>query len=622
MTTVAPDARPVTIGLAITALHVMHIVEYCEATGVELDHLLAQDAPASPRTIPWIRRTCDLLGTAQPVVGRFVLTSEDSSVAEDHEIVERLLAGQEDRPLRIVSGGFHLPYLWFLVEKYADRIESLVLVDEGVGTFSSPIGDRNLVPEVLGRVGSSDLRRAFEAFAEVPAVFYSHYPLTTQLRPIDTLVPADPAVLPRMLHVDGPQVSDTVFFVGSPLHFHLTDARVDAELTSLAVHFTRRLHPGAEVVYVPHRDEQAEKLRALETLVEVRPLDHPIELEGLASGVVPKRLATFSSTAAISCGMIDGDLRVDVFPVPEEHLREPYVESYRAVRALFEELLQERVAFHDVEPASWSLAADDALPVGDVTVVLGSDGEAAGQPTELALEQASALVSFARGIDPACRVLYVAEHGESAAKCAELGAAVEVEQRALPTELLPHEWGLLPRHVVTMRGSALGTLVDGRRGRVTGWVLRPAPTGYYEEEAALEAAHEAFRARPDADLHWEELPAKPVPAEEALLTTQRHYTRDVQALRARLAEVEQEADHARTVSAMRHVQILKVQRQLQERDQEFLAVRERFRLARDRNEKLRATRKQLQGRVRALEEERARRLDARIRRLLGRLRRT
>ncbi|MFI2706005.1 hypothetical protein ACH5WX_00545, partial [Nocardioides sp. CER28] len=64
MTTVAPDARPVTIGLAITALHVMHIVEYCEATGVELDHLLAQDAPASPRTIPWIRRTCDLLGTA------------------------------------------------------------------------------------------------------------------------------------------------------------------------------------------------------------------------------------------------------------------------------------------------------------------------------------------------------------------------------------------------------------------------------------------------------------------------------------------------------------------------------------------------------------------------------
>ncbi|HVX56078.1 hypothetical protein [Nocardioides sp.] len=611
-----PSRSPLTIGLAITALHVIHIVEYCRAHNLELDHLLAREAPQSPRTMPWIRRTCEVLGSPEPVTGRFVLTGEESSLQDDFEIVERLLAGEGDRPIRIVSGGFHLPFLWFLVERYADRIEGLVLVDEGVGTFASPIGNRNLVPELLQQVHSAEFERAFQAFSTFPATFYSRYPLSTQLRSIDVLEPVDPSVLAGLLELGQAVASPAVYFVGSPLHVLLGDPGRDVELTSLALHLVRRQHPGADVVYIPHRDEQPEKLHRLEALVEVRPLGHPIELEGLISGVAPKRLATFNSSAAISYGMIDRDVEIDVFVVPDELLGARYVEPVHAGQALFERLLEGQVAFHSLD----TVAVPDysLLPIVDVTVVLGSDGEANLQPKEVALEQAAAQVAFARRLDADGRLIYVPELGESAWKREELAGLVEVEQRALPAELLPFEWGFVPRRVVTLRAASLAKFAGAARGEVVGWVLRPPRTGYDLEEAALDAAHQVLRDQLGDSLRWEALPVESVPAEEALIATQRRYTRDVAALRGRIEDLERQLAAATHLAEERLAHIGEIGRSLRQHDPVIRSMTARIEELEKQNAKLRATRARLRRRLEAAEQ-RPRQRSTRLRRLLGRL---
>ena len=633
-----PPQAPLTIGLAITGLHVIHIVEYCRAHDLPLDHLLAREAPASPRTLQWIRTTCRALDAPEPVVGAFVVDAGVDTTAADFELVAALLEGQGDRRLRIVSGGFHLPFLWFLVERYADRIDSVVVVDEGIGTYASEIGDRNAVPEIVSRLQEPALESAFAAFSQFSVTLYSRFPLTTQLREGDTLEHADPAVLATLLRFDASPPAPCVYFVGSPLHLVLADAGIDTVLTSLALHVTKRLHPGTEVVYVPHRDELPAKLEALTALVEVRPLDHPIELEALMSGVAPRRLATFASSAALSCGMVDPAIAVDVFGVPDRFLQPSHVDAYRVGQALFTELLGSQGTMHDLDagvaaaglPAGLldrhlgtpgsavaPMRVDPSLPVADVVAVLGSDAEASLLPAESALAQARALLAFARQVAPGSEVVYVPSHAESPAKRAALAEVAPVEHRDLPAELLPAEWGYRPRHVVTVRSAALGALTSGAHGEVTGWVLRPAADGYELEQAAVEAAHRDFRAIADADLRWEALlPEEPYDAAEELVLAQRRHSRDALVLRERVAELEAELAAERAESTRRHVRIGELHRVIRSHASVIDRLRERRDSLIKRNRRLKAEIAALRERLAAAEQEAARRTG--LRGLVGR----
>jgi cell division protein FtsB len=196
----------------------------------------------------------------------------------------------------------------------------------------------------------------------------------------------------------------------------------------------------------------------------------------------------------------------------------------------------------------------------------------------------------------------VPDPGESAEKRGELAALVEVEPRVLPAGLLPSEWGFLPRRVVTMRAASLAAFVDPR-GETTGWVLRPPLTGYDLEEAALEEAHRTFRDLPHEAVRWDSLPVEPVPPEEALVEAQRRHTRDVAALRAQVADLEQQLTAMTELAEERMVHIGEIGRSLRQHDPVMRSMNARIEHLERQNAKLRASRARLRRRLRALGQE-------------------
>ena len=237
--------------------------------------------------------------------------------------------------------------------------------------------------------------------------------------------------------------------------------------------------------------------------------------------------------------MADADVEVETFRLPDRVMKPLGVEAYHATSDIFTKLIGEQVIDYDLdagvqrsdgtvlmppglldefltthkpEPGAtgwrhrpgWlpDIAYGD-LPLADVTVLLGSDGESGLQPPETAVEQTEAMIKFARSLDPDAWLLYVPEPSESEEERTRLEALVEVERRALPAELLPFEWGYRPRRVVTVRSSCFGALVAAG---AEGWVLRPDPTGYDVEETAILDAHRHYRALVDGDVCWARLP--------------------------------------------------------------------------------------------------------------------
>ena len=646
--TAAPE--PVTIGFAATGLHVIHIQEYCRAHDLELEHLMAQGAPWKPRTLQWVQSASSILGGPEVTVAELLMGPERHTLDDDFAIFDAMIDAHHGRPLRIVAGSLQVPFLWFLIERYIDRIDSLVLVDEGLSTYAGATGDRNKMPVVVQDLQRPELDRAFKTFADFPATCYSRFPLISQLGPNDTLEQVDRSVLPHLLRHDDLPTSPMIYFIGQSLQALIKDPSLDAALTSLAVHITRRLHPGAEVIYVPHRDEQPEKLEILTSLVDIRDLGYPIELEALVTGAAPRRLATFCSTAAISLGMIDRDVQVETLQLPEPLLKPSFVDSLKAIRDLFEELigtqliehhidtgvehdgtflmppglLDDFVSAHMPEPGAASRRhspgwlpqiAYEELPFADVTVVLGHDGEESLQPAETALEQAEAMIEVARSLSPTGRVVYVPEPTESLEKRDHLGAIVEVERRVLPAELLPFEWGFRPRRLVTVRSSCFGALVSA--GSI-GWALRPDQTGYDLEETAIAEAHDSYRALATADIRWQTLRGPNVDHAESLLLAQRRHARDELVLRRRVAELEAKLEGAEHLNRTQHRLIGSLRRRLVRRAKRVTVLQGKVRRLESRNRQLKAA-------VARVDQSRAhrwspRRVSARVRRRLRSIR--
>ncbi|HEY0890052.1 MAG TPA: hypothetical protein VGE38_10615 [Nocardioides sp.] len=607
-------------------------MEYCRAHDLPLDHLLVQNAPASPRTLEWMQTARQAL---VPDAQEYVLRDDPHETAGELAYVGALLSSHAG-PVRIVSGGFHHPFLWFLVERYGARIDEVVVVDEGVGSYAATIGDRHATPQIVHLLQTNEIESAHAAFAAFPVTFYSRYPLDHQLLEIDALEPADPAVLREVLRFDASPAAPEIYFVGSPLQMVLTDSSLDIALTSLALHAAKRLHPEAAVVYIPHRDELPEKLEAVATLVEVRPLGHPIELEAIISGVAPRRLATFLSSAAISCAVVDPDVDVDVFVVPGRWTRPEHVEGTRSGLQLFIDLLGEQVVLHDldagvphamippgvldqhVSPTTVvdGVVVDSTLPVDDLVVILGSNGDAAFQPPDTALAQARAMLAFANALTSSGQVRYVPARGEAAATLSALESVVEVERRDLPPSLLPAEWGVRPRHVVTIRSTWLPAFATDPEGDVTGWVLRAAPSGYELEETAVEVVHRAYREVSGVRLRWETLPEEPYDPAEELLRAQRRHSRDRQALCDRIDQLEDTLAATVEESTTRNVVIGELRRALRSQEAANARLGERNGKLVERNRRLKAEIAALRERLAAAEQEAARRTG--LRGLVGR----
>ena len=548
-----------------------------------------------------------------------------------------------------MSGSLHLPFVWFLLERYRDRIDSVVLVDEGLSTYAGPEGDRNKVSKIVQNIQQPEIEQAYRAFVDFPATYYSRFPLLKQLGPHDSFEPVDRSVLPHLLKYDDVPTAPCIYFIGQPLRHLIAEPALDAAMTSLAVHITRRLHPGSEVVYIPHRHDEPEKLQIMKTVVDVRDLGHPIELEGLVAGVAPRRLATFCSAAAISLGMADADVEVETFRLPDRVMKALGVEAYHATSDIFTKLIGEQVIDYDLdagvqrsdgtvlmppglldefltthkpEPGAtgwrhrpgWlpDIAYGD-LPLADVTVLLGSDGESGLQPPETAVEQTEAMIKFARSLDPDAWLLYVPEPSESEEKRTRLEALVEVERRALPAELLPFEWGYRPRRVVTVRSSCFGALVAAG---AEGWVLRPDPTGYDVEETAILDAHRHYRALVDGDVCWARLPEATADPAEALVTAQRRHSADQLALRLRVADLEGDLERSRELSRRRYYRVGDLRRRLDQRARRIAVLKNKLHTERQRNSQLKRRFQQI-GQPPDLQRWTPRRVAAGVRRRLS-----
>ena len=245
-----------TVGFGLTGLHVIHIMEYCRAHDIELDHLMTPESPATERTLQWVRKASRALGAPDATVAEMHYTRERMSLDRDFAMFDAMVA-DDRRPVRIVSGSLHLPFVWFLLERYRDRIDSVVLVDEGLSTYAGPEGDRNKVSKIVQNIQQPEIERAYRAFVDFPATYYSRFPLLKQLGPHDSFEPVDRSVLPHLLKYDDVPTAPCIYFIGQPLRHLIAEPALDAAMTSLAVHITRRLHPGSEVVYIPHRRRPA-----------------------------------------------------------------------------------------------------------------------------------------------------------------------------------------------------------------------------------------------------------------------------------------------------------------------------------------------------------------------------
>jgi hypothetical protein len=219
------------------------------------------------------------------------------------DAMARKLAGPE----RLILGNYGMYYMRHFANRIGGR--DLILLDDGTATLGINQERRVLRGEEDGpelKVTRRQKLRKWMGFdtRHVPKVtFFTTYDL--RLAEGDSLIRNEYTYFRGRAAMN--EAGDEVFFVGQPMVEDglVAMERLVASLREVKAHFRDE-----RFVYLPHKREQPDKVRALQEAlgVEVRRFDVPLEFQMSVRGTRPKVLASFFSSALENSRVIFGSL--------------------------------------------------------------------------------------------------------------------------------------------------------------------------------------------------------------------------------------------------------------------------------------------------------------------------
>lgn len=228
----------------------------------------------------------------------------------------------------VVVGDYRETVGWRLARNLDRAPDQVVVLDDGVVSMAIDRADGGVAPLDWSAEAESG------GFLPLPAVtFFTAYGKSLRVGPRDVVVDNSWDHLKSMYRTLRRSTALTLVIGQGYGRTGLIDPEPEVNLALDLVERARELHPGTSPLYVAHRGETAEKLRAVAESCDVVRFDLPIELVPVDTGWLPAGIVGFNSTALTSFAeVVPPGLPIHAvrLPVEQFHLRrEHIIEVYR-----------------------------------------------------------------------------------------------------------------------------------------------------------------------------------------------------------------------------------------------------------------------------------------------------
>lgn len=205
------------------------------------------------------------------------------------------LGRERDTTDTVVIGDYRDTAAWRVASILEKAGPDVVVLDDGAATLAIDRAEGGYAPLEPSEEAVRD------GFMPAPAVtFFTSMPEALRAGPDDTVIANDWTWL-RARYRELPRSTSLVLLIGQAFsHAGLMDEATELEVARRLVAAARDLHPGSRPLYVAHRAESVDKLRAISELCDVARFDIPLELVPVEAGLLPAGVVAHYSTAMTS----------------------------------------------------------------------------------------------------------------------------------------------------------------------------------------------------------------------------------------------------------------------------------------------------------------------------------
>lgn len=247
--------------------------------------------------------------------------------------------GREARTVdTVIVGDYRDTAAWRVASLLDKSGPDVIVLDDGASTLAIDRSQGGFAPLEW----SDEAERG--GFMPPPAVtFFTSMPESLRAAPGDTVVPNSWTWL-KSRYNGLRRSASLVLVIGQGFsRVSVMDEPTELDVSHRLVAAARELHPGCNPLYVAHRGESIDKLRALAEVCDVARFDIPLELVPVEAGLLPKGVVGHYSTAMTSLAMLaPPDLAIHAQRIPAEALlsRADYVaDTYRRLESDFAGLI-------------------------------------------------------------------------------------------------------------------------------------------------------------------------------------------------------------------------------------------------------------------------------------------
>jgi len=195
----------------------------------------------------------------------------------------------------VVVGDYRDTAAWRVASILEKSGPEVVVLDDGAATLAIDRSEGGFAPLEWTAEAVRD------GFMPQQAVtFFTSMPEALRAGAGDTILPNRWAWL-RARYAELPRSESLVLLIGQGFSFaRLMDEETELEVARRLIASARDLHPGSRPLYVAHRAESIDKLRALSEVCDVARFDIPLELVPVEAGLLPAGVVAHYSTAMTS----------------------------------------------------------------------------------------------------------------------------------------------------------------------------------------------------------------------------------------------------------------------------------------------------------------------------------
>lgn len=242
----------------------------------------------------------------------------------------------------IVIGDYRDTSAWRAASLLGLTGSDIVVLDDGASTLAIDRSEGGFEP-----LEWSEAAEAGGFMPQSAVTFFTSMPDSLRAASDDTIVPNNWTWL-RSRYLNLKQSNSLVLVIGQGFsRVKLMDEQSELEIGHRLVEAARAVHPGSKPLYVAHRGESIDKLRAMAEVCDVARFDIPLEVVPVETGLLPRGVVGHYSTAMTSLATLaPPELAVHSQRIPVDRFLErgEYIaETYRRLETDF----AQRITFID-----------------------------------------------------------------------------------------------------------------------------------------------------------------------------------------------------------------------------------------------------------------------------------